>query len=24
VSFAVCRGGYAVFERYKGILIDVI
>ncbi len=24
VSVAVCRGGYAVFERYKGILIDVI
>jgi lipopolysaccharide transport system permease protein len=24
VSLAVCRGGYAVFERYKGILIDVI
>jgi lipopolysaccharide transport system permease protein len=24
VSIAVCRGGYAVFERYKGILIDVI
>jgi len=24
VSFAVCRGGHAVFERYKGILIDVI
>ena len=24
VSAAVCRGGYAVFERYKGILIDVI
>ena len=23
VSLAVCRGGYAVFERYKGILIDV-
>lgn len=24
VSVAACRGGYAVFERYKGILIDVI
>jgi homopolymeric O-antigen transport system permease protein len=26
VAFAllVCRGGYAVFERYKGILVDVI
>jgi lipopolysaccharide transport system permease protein len=24
VSLAVCRGGYAVFERYKGILVDVI
>jgi lipopolysaccharide transport system permease protein len=24
VSVAVCRGGYAVFARYKGILIDVI
>jgi lipopolysaccharide transport system permease protein len=24
VSLAVCRGGHAVFERYKGILIDVI
>ena len=24
VSLTVCRGGYAVFERYKGILIDVI
>jgi lipopolysaccharide transport system permease protein len=24
VSLAVCRGGYAVFERYKGILADVI
>jgi ABC-type polysaccharide/polyol phosphate export permease len=24
VSLAVCCGGYAVFERYKGILIDVI
>jgi lipopolysaccharide transport system permease protein len=23
-SVAVCRGGYAVFERYKGILVDVI
>jgi lipopolysaccharide transport system permease protein len=24
VSLAACCGGYAVFERYKGILIDVI
>jgi len=24
MSLAVCRGGYAVFERYKGILVDVI
>jgi homopolymeric O-antigen transport system permease protein len=24
VSLAVCRGGYAVFLRYKGILVDVI
>lgn len=24
VSLALCRGGYAVFERYKGILVDVI
>jgi lipopolysaccharide transport system permease protein len=24
VSLGVCRGGYAVFERYKGTLIDVI
>jgi lipopolysaccharide transport system permease protein len=24
VSLAVCRGGYAVFERYRGTLIDVI
>jgi lipopolysaccharide transport system permease protein len=24
LSLAVCRGGYAVFQRYKGILIDVI
>ena len=24
VSLAVCRGGHAVFQRYKGILIDVI
>jgi lipopolysaccharide transport system permease protein len=24
LSLAVCRGGYAVFERYKGILVDVI
>jgi lipopolysaccharide transport system permease protein len=23
-SLAVCRGGYSVFQRYKGILIDVI
>jgi len=23
-AFLVCRGGYAVFERYKGILVDVI
>jgi len=23
-SLAVCRGGYAVFTRYKGILVDVI
>lgn len=23
-SLLVCRGGYAVFERYKGILVDVI
>jgi lipopolysaccharide transport system permease protein len=24
LSLAVCRGGHAVFERYKGILVDVI
>ncbi|HXP06305.1 MAG TPA: ABC transporter permease [Stellaceae bacterium] len=24
VALIVCRGGYAVFERYKGILVDVI
>ena len=24
MSLAVCRGGYAVFERYRGILVDVI
>jgi lipopolysaccharide transport system permease protein len=24
MSLAVCRGGYAVFERYQGILVDVI
>jgi homopolymeric O-antigen transport system permease protein len=24
LSLAVCHGGYAVFERYKGILVDVI
>lgn len=24
VALLVCRGGYAVFERYKGILVDVI
>jgi lipopolysaccharide transport system permease protein len=24
VSLLVCRGGFAVFERYKGILVDVI
>jgi lipopolysaccharide transport system permease protein len=24
LSLAVCRGGYAVFERYRGILVDVI
>ena len=24
ISLAVCRGGYSVFQRYKGILIDVI
>jgi lipopolysaccharide transport system permease protein len=24
MSLTVCRGGYAVFERYKGILVDVI
>jgi lipopolysaccharide transport system permease protein len=23
-ALIVCRGGYAVFERYKGILVDVI
>jgi lipopolysaccharide transport system permease protein len=23
-TLVVCRGGYAVFERYKGILVDVI
>lgn len=23
-ALVVCRGGYAVFERYKGILVDVI
>jgi len=23
-SLVICRGGYAVFERYKGILVDVI
>jgi lipopolysaccharide transport system permease protein len=23
-SLIICRGGYAVFERYKGILVDVI
>jgi lipopolysaccharide transport system permease protein len=23
-ALLVCRGGYAVFERYKGILVDVI
>jgi lipopolysaccharide transport system permease protein len=23
-ALAICRGGYAVFERYKGILVDVI
>jgi lipopolysaccharide transport system permease protein len=23
-AFLVCRGGYAVFERYKGIVVDVI
>ena len=24
VALAVFRGGFAVFERYKGILVDVI
>jgi lipopolysaccharide transport system permease protein len=24
LSLAICHGGYAVFERYKGIVADVI